>query len=172
MRLFIAITISEDVKNYLVDIQKTFLGTGNFNFVNDFHLTLKFLGDVDEAEIENLDNLLNEIKYNKFELSLNRLGAFPNINDARVLWIDVIGDVQGLWKLIENKLKKDFGSENRFKEHITLARIKQIDNKELFFKKLEIDTKKIKFNVVDFRLIKSELKINGPVYTDMKVYLL
>jgi len=173
IRLFVAIKISDDTKDYLLALQKKFLGLGDFKFVKEFHLTLKFLGYADEGDIEKIDSLMKEIKYKKFELCLSEIGVFPNVGSARVLWVGTEGNVRGLWELVENSLKKDYGSEERFKEHITLARIKHVDNKEGFKNLLkETAAKKIKFVVEYFRLVKSELRREGPIYTDLKIYSL
>ncbi len=171
IRLFLAIKVSEEARNYLLGLQKKFSAVGDFKFVKEFHLTLKFLGYVDEEDTEKIDSLMKEIKYRKFEMCLGGLGVFPSINSARVLWVDVKGNVQGLQDIVEGKLKKDYGAAERFKGHITLARIKSVNNKDKFKKLLEeTAVKKIKFMVEDFLLVKSELRRDGPVYTDLGSY--
>jgi len=172
MRLFIAIMINEEVTAYLKELQKKFLGLGYFNFVNGFHLTLKFLGDVDDDKIEKIDELLKKVRHRKFKLCLNSLGVFPSPRNARVLYVGVSGNIGDLWNKIEMKLKNEFGSREEFKEHITLARVKNIIDKEKFSHSLKYDVEKLCFEVENFKLIKSELKSDGPVYTDLKQYKL
>ena len=106
-------------------------------------------------------------------MQLNNLGVFPSPSSARVLWVDAIGSINGLQKQIELKLKKEFGEETRFKSHITLAMIKKINDKGKFKELLsKVNIKSLKFQVSDFRLVKSELRITGPIYTDLASYKL
>ena len=171
IRLFVAIKASDEAEDYLFKLQKKFSGLGDFKFVKEFHLTLKFLGYVDEGDVEKIDSLMKRIKYRKFELCLSELGVFPGVGSARVLWVGTEGNVRGLWELVETSLKKDYGTEERFKEHITLARINHINDKEGFKNLLkETVVKKIKFIVGGFLLVKSELRREGPIYTDLKRY--
>ncbi|MBS3108568.1 RNA 2',3'-cyclic phosphodiesterase [Candidatus Woesearchaeota archaeon] len=173
MRLFISVLVSKEVENYLKEIQKLFSNSGDFKFTKSFHITLKFLGWVDDNKLKHIDSLLKEITYNSFELQLNNLGVFPSPSSARVLWVDAIGSINGLQKQIELKLKKEFGEETRFKSHITLAMIKKINDKGKFKELLsKVNIKSLKFQVSDFRLVKSELRITGPIYTDLASYKL
>lgn len=164
--------MNEEVTAYLKELQKKFFGLGDFNFVNEFHLTLKFLGEVEENRLDRLDFLLKEIRQKKLKLCLNKLGVFPNIDGARILWVDISGNMGVLWDEIEMKLKNEFGSQESFKGHITLARIKRIIDKETFSRSLKCDVENMCFEVENFKLIKSELKNDGPIYTDLKQYTL
>ena len=106
MRLFVAIKTSDEVRNYLRKLQKSFEGIGNFNFTKEFHLTLKFLGEVEENNVEKLNGLLKEVKHKRFELCIDKLGVFPGVKNARVLWVGVRGDVKPLRDKAENSLKE------------------------------------------------------------------
>ena len=69
--------------------------------------------------------------------------------------------------LEEFNLKKDF----EFQPHITLARVKTIDDKEKFIKNIkEIEVEQKTIEIKDFRLIKSNLTQKGPVYEDIAVF--
>src|SRR3989344_2267283 len=125
-RLFIAVHASKEVSDYLLRIQKEFSKLGDFKFTNSPHITLKFLGWVDNEKLRLINNILNEIKSSAFGLALNNLGVFPSLGSAKVLWVGVSGNINTLQDQVENKLKKDFGLEERFKAHITLARIRKI----------------------------------------------
>jgi 2'-5' RNA ligase len=73
---------------------------------------------------------------------------------------------------IENSLKEfNFKKDFRFHPHITLARVRFVgDNEKLIknLKNIKIDEKSIE--IKDFRLVKSTLKADGPVYEDIAVY--
>ena len=74
-------------------------------------------------------------------------------------------------KNIEEDLKKLIKKGKNFKVHVTLARVKYIDNKENFIdklKKIKIENKKIDMD--NFKLVKSILTPKGPVYEDLEVF--
>lgn len=169
MRLFIAINLPKEVKDYLWELKEEFRDLGKFNFIakKNYHITLKFLGDVKEDKLEDIKQKLSKIKFSSFEDSLNKLGCFNN----RVLWINLNQkeNVLKLAKLIDQEFME---KEQRFSDHITLARIKNIKKKNEFIKKLEIKIKPIKFKISSFELMKSDLSKDGPKYTVLETYSL
>lgn len=170
MRAFICFDPSDEVKEALKHLQKEFHDSGNINFVNEFHCTLKFLGDIDESTLDIVKKLLSDIKFDEFEVSLDHLGVFPNENYVRVLWVGLNGDVLDLKNKIDNSLDGLFDKdEYEFKSHITLGRVKFLENKHKFREKLNIKLQG-KFKVKEFKLMKSELTREGPVYEVLKTY--
>ncbi len=171
MRLFIAIEIPEEIRNYLFRIKDNFnrnLAKVNWTAKSRIHITLKFLGEVDEKLIPKLIEKLKEIKFESFELGLDSLGVFPNESHARVLWVGVenFNKVIELQQDIEEKLMDYFEKDKEFSAHITLGRIKVVKDKSKFkmaFRKIKIA--RHKFKVDSFSLIKSELSRAGPTYT-------
>ena len=70
-----------------------------------------------------------------------------------------------LQRSIDEKLKELFKKEKDFKAHITLGRVKYAEDKKQFFSKLKgIKVDNIKFRVDNFKLMKSILARQGPVY--------
>jgi len=169
MRLFIAIKLPKEVKDYLWELKEEFRGVGKFNFISkkNYHITLKFLGNIKEDKLEEIKQKLSKIKFNSFEDSLNKLGCFNN----KVLWINLNQkeNVLKLAKLIDQEFME---REQRFSDHITLARIKNIKKKNEFMKKLETKIKQMKFKISSFELIKSDLSKDGPKYTVLETYSL
>ncbi len=167
MRIFIAIELPEEIKSYLKQIQKNITGIKG-SFTKDFHLTLKFLGEVDKESLEKLKENLIKIKFTPFKLKLSSLGFFPNESYIRVLWIGVEPEdsIKKLQKEVERSLSKfNFKRDFNFKPHLTLARVKYIENKSEFVEKLkELKIKSLDFEVTRFYLIKSTLTEQGPVY--------
>jgi 2'-5' RNA ligase len=176
MRLFIAVEIPEEVKDYLFSIKNNFkndLAKINWIAKKNLHQTLKFIGDVDEKLIKEIINKLKEVKFNKFELELDGLGFFPNENYIKVMWVGVKDPVKvmELQQDIEEKLSKYFKKDHEFSAHITIGRVKFIKKKKEFleiFKKIKIE--KLSFKVANFKLIKSELSKDGPKYTVLEEF--
>jgi len=173
MRLFIAINLSKEVKDYLFDLQKEFRKFGKFNFVakKNLHLTLKFFGETNKLDL--IKEKLNKINSKSFEVSLSSIGIFPDEDSIRVLWVDLNpkDKILELAKTIDQELI-EFPNDYSFSYHITLARVKLIKNKKEFINKLRIKTKSIKFKVNSFELMKSELSKDGPKYTSLETYFL
>ena len=81
MRFFVAIELPEEVRDYLFTLKNKFhkdLAKVHWVAKKHIHLTLKFLGEVDEKLIKIFIEELNKIKFRPFELELDKLGAFPS----------------------------------------------------------------------------------------------
>lgn len=177
MRLFISVEIPDDIKNYLGKIQEEFIGNhsnkvGLVN-VNNIHLTLKFLGEVQPNNVELIKENLKKIKFENFSVYLDMIGVFPSENYIRVIWVGLKPEkgILDLQKNIDEKLKKLFKKEKNFKPHMTLARVKFIDDKKKFIdnlKKIKVDNKNIE--VDSFKLVKSALTGQGPIYESVGIF--
>ena len=171
MRTFIAIDMPEEIQQYLKWTQKQ-LGNAKLKLVKEFHLTLKFLGEVSEEKIEEIKLLLREIKFKPFKTRLTNIGVFPSENYIRVVWVGLEEkDIKIIQEDIDETLQKIFPKEKRFSAHVTLVRVKFVDNKEKFvdnIKKIKIDKKE--FEVKEFKLKKSTLTREGPIYEDLEVF--
>ena len=174
MRLFIAIDFNE-LKDYFIELQsKIDKSLAKLKEVSAFHLTLKFLGEINDDKVELIKEKLKEIKFTPFSLTLDQIGVFPSENYIRIIWMGVkpTEEVIKLQESIENALKKfNFKKDFKFHPHITLARVKFVKDKEKFIKNLkDIKVEEKGVEVRDFRLIKSTLKPEGPVYEDLEVH--
>jgi len=95
----------------------------------EVHLTLRFLGDVHEKKIGELSEKMRSLEnHSSFDVSLKSVGAFPNKNDPRVVWIGAeIGDpFFDILKDIDNMLDSlSIGCDKKpFKAHITIGRVR------------------------------------------------
>src|SRR3989338_8292101 len=169
MRAFIALEISEKIREILFAIANSFykqnLFSGKITEKENIHLTLKFLGEIDDEAVELIKERLRKIKEKKFSAELKELGVF-NENFVRIIWICLAG-CDNLQKEIDDKLTDLFEKEKRFMGHVTIARVKECDREKLLeeIKKIRIDNK---FDVEKFVLFSSELKKEGPVYSKIE----
>lgn len=166
----------EEAKEYLGSIrQKIDTQKDKVRWVgqNQMHLTLKFLGSVQPEKVRDISAALIKIKIAPFSVHLGNIGVFPNEDHIKVIWVGLNPEkrILELQKGIDEGLKKLFKKERDFKPHITLARVKYIENKEDFISKLKnikIEGKKVEIN--NFKLMKSTLTPQGPVYDGVEVF--
>ncbi|MBI5237974.1 MAG: RNA 2',3'-cyclic phosphodiesterase [Deltaproteobacteria bacterium] len=144
------------------------------------HLTLKFLGEVDEERVSVLTDALNAAKQGvmPFAVKVGRIGAFPDMSRPRVLWagVDGKGGLIQLQQNIEEALfKLGFEKETRpFSPHLTLCRIKSFkEGSRLAVLAEELkDRPDAEFKVTSYALIKSVLSPKGAVYSIVKRFVL
>ncbi len=172
MRCFISIDIPEDIKKEIEKIQNRLPEfNGKRTELDNLHLTLKFLGEVNEDKINEIKKRLGEIKLGKFETQIDKLGVFSE-KFIRIIWLHLT-NCSEIQQIVDDKLKDLFEMENRFMSHLTIARIKKIKNKELFLEELKsIKIPEIKFKVENFKLKKSVLTSKGPEYETLEKYKL
>ena len=172
MRLFIAIDFDE-LKDYFNELQSLLPKNAKLSFTKAFHLTLKFLGEVQPNDAEIVINILKNVKFKPFSVRLDSIGIFPTENYIRVVWVGLKPEdkILELQKNIDESLKSLFKKEKDFKAHITLARVKYPEDKKSFIEQLKrIKVESGKIGIKDFRLIKSTLTPKGPVYENLAVF--
>ncbi len=126
MRLFISINFDEETKTKILKVQRRLKekGRGRFASPDNLHLTLAFLGDVDDAAVPELRAILGSIVFPELSLCFDRTGCFRR--DSELWWIGLAEDpaLMRLQKELVSKLA-DAGfrpDAKRFRPHITLAR--------------------------------------------------
>jgi RNA 2',3'-cyclic 3'-phosphodiesterase len=138
----------------------------------NFHLTLAFLGDIEEERIKIAGLLLKRecSGFGEFTFTLKGAGLFKSIHDPRVIWIG-IAEPERLISLSEKILSglKDTGfrvEDRPFRPHITLGRIKLLQAphilKSFLDKYAEAEIQKI--YVREVILFESILRPTGPIY--------
>jgi len=181
IRSFIAIELPQNVKTELAQLEDELERPGHrfVKWVNPraIHLTLKFLGNIPTKQIPEISNAIEQASKGipPFHLQIASLGAFPNINQPRVLWVGIKGEtasLQGLQQKIDSSLVPlGFAEEKRsFTPHLTLARVREgtslIDRKG--FGELVMSTNfesKYPISVETINLMKSQLTPEGAIYT-------
>jgi len=167
MRAFIAVDIPEDARKEIRKIQKELPEfRGKLTEKENLHLTLKFLGEIDESKAGEVKKILKEVKEKRFKAEVDEIGFFSE-EVIRIVWLHLSG-CENLQKKIDEKLKNLFSKEKRFMSHLTIARVKSVKDKKEFLKKLgKIKIGKIAFEVSEFKLKKSTLTAEKPVYEDL-----
>ncbi|MCH8225238.1 MAG: RNA 2',3'-cyclic phosphodiesterase [Chloroflexi bacterium] len=135
IRTFIAIHLSQDARRRLTETIR-WMGSevpSGVRWVDPegIHLTLKFLGDIEPALVEDVLRAMEQAASGTvpFQVHLNGLGVFPNLRRPRVLWAGVGGDMDALGALQE-KVEAAmeglaFPRERRaFSPHLTLGRVR------------------------------------------------
>ena len=172
MRLFVALELPENVISELGRLRDTLKGA-KMNKVRGFHLTLKFLGDVDETTLGTIIEQLTTVSFEQFKAELSIVGVFPSQAYAKVVWVGV-APAEGIQRLqadIDATLSGLFPKEKDFVPHITLARVKFVENKVMFQQLLEkIKPDKLQFNISKFALIKSTLTPAGPEHETIRKF--
>ncbi|MBW3012400.1 RNA 2',3'-cyclic phosphodiesterase [Candidatus Woesearchaeota archaeon] len=164
MRLFVAVKIPEPVSEELRNIQKQ-LDVKGLKHVKDFHLTLKFYGEVEDSELDNIKKELSRIIFEPFQAKLSGIGVFPNEKRINVVWVGL--EPQDKF----SKLALQFKENEGFKPHVTLSRVKFINDKEELKDKIsQLNVPELTFDVEWFYLVKSTLTKEGPVYEDLAVF--
>lgn len=174
-RIFIAVKI--DAGNNLINMVSN-LKTGlraekiKWTEIENFHITLAFLGDTDEDKIKAINRMLQSVceDSGNFELVIKGAGVFKNFKDPRVIWtgIEPSENLNLLHKSINSGLKVSGISpeERNFSPHLTLGRIKSIQDSETLkaliagFNNLELQRQQIN----EVILYESVLFHSGPVY--------
>ncbi len=172
MRCFIALDLPREAIKRIEEIQeliqKKNLFIGKFTESENLHLTLKFLGEISEEQVQEARKKLQEIKFNEFDASLGEVGVFSK-RSLKIVWVKLNGKgVFDLQEKIDRVLSDLFQPETRFMGHITIARVKKVFDKETLVKYLkDIKIKDLKFKTDKFFLKKSDLKPEGPTYEDL-----
>jgi 2'-5' RNA ligase len=147
---------------------------------SNIHITLLFLGETEEKKITEIDSVMKQLcnGFGKFELVLKGAGVFRNFKDPRVLWtgIQYSEEMIRLNKLIVSTLL-DAGNkieERPYNPHLTLGRIKRINDISILERQIQNYTKKEiqRILVSEIILYESILKPEGPIYKPLGIYSL
>jgi len=188
IRAFIAIELPSQIKAALAQLQgnlRTSKGA-SVKWVDPegVHLTLKFLGNVDESEVPAITKALSEAVKGvaPFSLQLGDPGAFPNTHAPRVVWVGVEGDIEPLSTLhnnVDNVLAPlGFPAEKRaFSPHLTLGRVRDetlpAERRRLGENVAALKTgAKASFKVESLSLMRSKLTREGAVYSRLASFAL
>lgn len=170
IRTFISVELPENTIKEVNKIQEQLPEfKGKKTEAENLHLTLKFLGNIDEETLGSVKERLGQIKFKKFKTEISEIGIFSPEN-VRIIWVK-LEDCMDLQKEIDEILFGLFEKEKRFMGHVTIARVKSLRNKKEFLEEIgKINLPEIKFMVKNFKLKKSTLGQKGPVYETLEEY--
>lgn len=127
MRIFVALPLPGNIRNELAKICGGIAGT-RWIAPENFHITLRFIGDIGRGDADDLHTELASIRFPEFDMSLRGIGTFERRGHLHMLWagLEMAQPVIELRDRIEAAaVRAGFGRETRkFKPHITLCRFK------------------------------------------------
>ncbi len=141
--------------------------------LDNLHLTLKFLGELDDEMLGKVREKLREVEFSSFNARLGECGTFDVMGNPRIVWSKVNGkEVFELQADIDRVLGEiGFKKEERFMSHLTIARIKYVKDKIGFREHVvNLGVGRVKFKIGEFELKESVLGRAGPVYTTVEKY--
>ena len=175
-RLFIAVDLPDTIKK---NLETMFFGIPGARWValDQLHLTVRFIGEVDGALFLDIKNILAEVSISPFDIQLKGVGHFPPRGKPRVIWVGLEKHepLQILRKKLDTALLKT-GVEpegRKFSPHITLARLKNTPLQKIanFLSGNGLFSQE-SFQINDFKLYSSTLTQKGAIHTVERIYLL
>ena len=178
IRAFIALTLDSKVIEKIADTSTRLrpeISGVRWVAPANFHLTLKFLGGIDESMVEPIEARLREQLrlFPRFSINVKGLGVFPNPKQPRVLWVGLTGDrLVALASKVEAALQQlGFTPETRkFTPHLTIGRWRQTERAPGSLIQ-QLETWRVyefgKSNVENVNLIESVLKPKGASYNHL-----
>ena len=179
IRAFIGVQIAPEVRAKIsAAINQLEPGIPGIRWVpeDNFHFTLKFLGAIEDSQLESISKALAETvhPFRRFTISAKRLGVFPDLKRARILWVGLEGDeMPALATSVETVLEPfGFPRETRiFRPHLTVGRWRHPSSSHQ-----ELGDKLKRWNDIEFGesvideliLFQSVLKPTGAVYRPLK----
>ncbi len=177
MRLFVAVFPPPEVREEASRTARRLLPDDRIRWSRpeNVHLTLKFLGDVDEESLDGLRTALENVcaEHAPFDAGLAGLGAFPSSRRARILWAGVSEgseQLRSLAAIVDAALSTSgFEREARsYEPHLTLGRVRgrptNLDLPE--------ETSGRSFEVGRIELVESMLSGTGPTYRTVEEFVL
>lgn len=178
VRCFIAV---ECTNNEIVDgikrVQNALESTGaNLKHVEpeNIHLTLKFLGEIEQHKADEIAEIIREISFEPFSFKVEEVGVFPNLRRTATIWAgitDGVSDLSAVFEEVDSKMGKlGFERERRrFHPHLTISRVRSGKNRDQLVEEL-LAVKDQVFGVIHvdhISLKKSVLTQKGPIYSTL-----
>ena len=184
VRCFVAVEIPEAIQRLLPPIQEALrpkMGKASWTKPGNFHLTLKFLGDIHHEAIGEVSQAVQAVAETQvpFSMEIGGIGAFPNLIRPRVVWVGVKRGASAVaqlaeavdLQLVQLGYPSSFSRNEQFHAHLTLARLRSRINLKPFttlFRKYDtIDSATLTVN--EITLMRSQLHPKGAIYSPLNV---
>jgi len=174
MRIFTGFCTNNETKskvNEHIDFLKEKSVSGNFTHFNNIHLTLIFLGEINDKQYKSLVRAVENVEFSPFEIQFDRIGKFEARRGEKgdLYWLGMDNKSKEL-DFIYKSLRNEIMGENlafdgkSYKPHITLGR-------QIVLRDLEEDVCKkittINFKIEKINIIRSDRMPNGVRYTKL-----
>jgi 2'-5' RNA ligase len=177
LRLFIAALLPDEIRarmdEYLEAVMPLCEGV-KWEKNNKLHVTLKFLGSVDDSNVSGIASIIGGLvrNYAPFETAISGVGGFPDLRNPRILYIGLSenAELSSFQSRIEESLEP-LGfprDKRRFISHVTIGRIKN----RLRIKEPLPQPEARSFSISEIGVIKSETRRDGSVYTPLNIFRL
>jgi len=180
MRLFVSVDLPDDLADDVAAVQDRFADAGGLRFTDpgQAHVTLQFLGDVEESRAgdlgDALESAVSDAGVAPFDARVEGLGVFPRMDYISVVWLGV-GDGSEELTALQEAVETEFVSrgfdpgDHEFTPHVTLARMEHGGGKQLVQNVVsgshpEAGTARVE----SVRLTESTLTGDGPVYETVR----
>lgn len=182
-RAFFAIDLSAEIKDEIIsickklknelDLHKKFFNKIRFTKPENFHITLRFLGNISENQLKSLTTATQKCNSKNFKVKLANVILFPSIYRPRMLVVNLEPNepLKKIWQFLDDiALKNKIAPDNHpFTPHLTLCRF------ECKHKFPEITIPKITitdFTVDAIKLYRSDPSDTGSNYTLLETFML
>ena len=179
MRLFLAINFTPLVRREVASATATLRScVPQASWVGEalLHLTLKFLGEQPEDQLDDIQAVVARVagRHRELVMAVGGIGAFPNFRRARVVWMGIAPEAR--LELLHHDIEVEFEKlgievEGRpFRPHLTLARIKQPltdDEVKMLSRTARQTDYRTDFIVRSIDLMRSDTTAAGPAYTTL-----
>lgn len=182
-RTFVAVEIDQEIKKRFGDLQEILKRAGGdvrWVEAENIHITLKFLGYIDELNLPLVNDIIKEAVADivPFRVEFKGVGAFPRPERPRVLTV-AVNDTSGSLSRINARLEEEFSKklgiekEDRvYSPHLTLGRVKSAKNVKPLVQLMG------RHSADDFggervesvALMRSQLSREGPAYTRLESF--
>lgn len=182
-RIFVAVDISDEARERAADhisiLRRAYhdIRVG-WERKEKLHLTMKFLGDTTDSDLEGLKKAMNIAAEtsSSFRIAVGGTGVFPDPRSARILWLGVNDLSGGLAQLNANieqeSASTGFARETRnFKPHLTIGRLREpARSHELVRTHLETQFEPVELEVRFITIYESRLQPTGSIYSVNSTY--
>lgn len=169
-RLFIALSLPEDVAEALLDIQEG-IPAARWQDADNLHVTLRFVGEVDRHMAADLETALESVIFAPFPLEIRGVGHFEGNRRAKAVWARIVpsAPLDELQMRVEMACRRaGLPAETRkFVPHITVARLNSGTGPIGDWLQANGALRLGPWQVNGFSLFESDLTPNGAIYSEI-----